>query len=50
MLGWSMVAFTIFGLAFAREGEFAHYWPLALVITGLVILLQTFLSPRKVKN
>jgi hypothetical protein len=50
MLGWSMVAFAIFGLAFAREGKFAQYWPLALVITGLVLLLQALITPRKTGN
>ncbi len=40
LLGWSMVVFTIFGLVFAREGQFAKFWPLALVLAGLIILAQ----------
>lgn len=47
MLGWSMVVFTIFGLVFAREGELSKYWPLALVVAGLVILVQTSVRPSR---
>jgi hypothetical protein len=46
MLGWSLVVFTIFGVIFAGEGQFARFWPIALILAGLVVLVQTTLNRR----
>lgn len=48
MLGWSLVVFSIFALVFARDSRFANYWPLALVLAGVMILAQGLADkPRK---
>jgi hypothetical protein len=47
LLGWSLVVFTIFGLVFARHGEFSRLWPLALVLAGIVVLVQSIILPRR---
>lgn len=47
MLGWSLVAFTLFGLIFAGNGAFSQLWPAALILAGLVILLQALFVTRR---
>jgi hypothetical protein len=46
MLGWSLVVFTIFGVVFAGEGQFASFWPVALILAGIVVLAQTAFTRR----
>ncbi len=47
LAGWSAVIFTIFGLVFARQGELIRFWPLALILAGIVVLLQAFVIPHR---
>lgn len=50
MTAWSLVVATIFGLVFARGGQFASLWPVALVLAGLIILAQSFAKkPRSTR-
>ncbi len=48
--GWliviSLVMFAIFGSVFGNLGVFGIYWPLLLVLLGLVLLAQAFLRRR----
>jgi hypothetical protein len=46
LFSWSLVVSTIFGLVFARHGAFIRFWPLALVLAGLVVLVQTAILPH----
>ena len=47
MLGWSLVVFVLFGIFFAGDGQFTSLWPVALILAGLVILLQTMFVSRR---
>ena len=47
MLGWSLVVFTLFGLIFAGGGAFSQLWPAALILAGLVILVQALFVTRR---
>jgi hypothetical protein len=44
---WSMVVFTIFGVVFGRSGEFARFWPISLVLAGVVVLLQSLVLQKR---
>jgi len=50
MVGWSLLFFTIFGLVFAREGQLVKFWPVALVVAGLVIMGQGLITRRSNAN
>jgi hypothetical protein len=47
MLGWSLVVFALFAIFFARGGSLARFWPVGLILAGLVVLLQTLVLPRR---
>jgi hypothetical protein len=44
MITWSLVAFALFGVFFAGHGALIFLWPVVLILAGLVVLFQAFLS------
>ncbi len=50
ILAWSLVAFAIFGLFFAGQGVMIRLWPAALIMAGLVVLFQAFLTRSPIKH
>jgi hypothetical protein len=50
MMGWSLVVFLIFGLVFGAGGDYLRYWPMALVLIGLMILAQSFVKKPKTEH
>lgn len=47
MLGWSLAVFFIFAIFFAGGGALIRYWPVILILAGLVVLLQSLLLRRR---
>lgn len=47
MAGWSLFVFFLFGIFFAADGQFASFWPLLLILAGVVVLVQTMLVSRR---
>jgi hypothetical protein len=50
MLAWSLVAFALFGVFFAGQGALVKLWPAALILAGLVVLFQAYLSGSRVRR
>lgn len=50
MLGWSLVTFFIFALIFSGNGLYRRFWPLALVLVGLIILGQSLFKRPGVRH
>ncbi len=46
-IGTSLVMFIIFGAFFGAFRAMGDYWPLLLVVAGLLIGIRTLLRPRK---
>ncbi len=42
MLAWSLVAFALFGIFFARDGALSVLWPVILIAAGAAVLAQVF--------
>jgi hypothetical protein len=49
LMGWSMVVFVTFGMFFASHGAWIRYWPVSLILVGLMLLLQGQLVRRREK-
>jgi hypothetical protein len=41
LMGWSLVAFAIFGMLFGGNSLYTRFWPLSLVLVGLMLLAQS---------
>lgn len=50
MMGWSLVVFLIFGLVFGGNGDYLRFWPLALIMIGLMILVQSFIKKPQIEH
>ncbi len=47
MAGWSLFVFFLFGIFFAADGQFAGFWPILLILAGVIVLAQSLLVPRR---
>lgn len=47
MLSWSLVVFVIFGIFFAGNGALIRFWPVTLILAGLIVLIQGLLVRRR---
>jgi hypothetical protein len=50
--GWgliviSLVAFAIFGSAFGLQGNLQKYWPVLLIVLGLIVLARAIFGSRR---
>jgi hypothetical protein len=48
-LGSSLILFIIFGAFFGAFKNLGPYWPLLLVIAGILIAIRTLIKPRKIQ-
>lgn len=46
ILGWSLLLFLVFGLFFAGDGVFLRFWPVALILLGFIVLIQSMIVRR----
>ena len=46
MLSWSAALFIVFGVFFAGKGAFIQYWPVLLILGGVIVLIQSLLVRR----
>jgi hypothetical protein len=46
MLAWSMAMFIIFAIFFAADGALLPFWPVILILAGLIVLVQSLLLRR----
>lgn len=47
MLGWSLALFMVFAVFFAGGGALLQYWPVILILAGLVVLFQSLLLRKR---
>lgn len=50
IFSWSLVLFVLFGVLLGAGGALARYWPVALILGGLVVLLQALLLRRSTQS
>ena len=46
-MGWHLVVTMVFATFFAYDGRLIRFWPLALVVVGLAVLVRALRAPDR---